>query len=71
MQTQWRYRPHGMGGAIPCGLDYAGVTAWLQAHGCHPRGRGARSLPDAIESIRACERGHLLVLNELAQRAAD
>jgi hypothetical protein len=71
LQTQWRYRPHGMGGAVPCGLDYAGVTAWLQAHGCHQRGRGARNLLNAIESIQACERGHLLAVTELAARAAD
>ncbi len=70
LQSQWRYRPHGMGGAIPCGLDYAGVTAWLQAQGCHQRGRGDRALPHALACIQACETGHLLAVNELAARDA-
>lgn len=71
LQTQWRYRPHGMGGAIPCGLDYASVTAWLTAQGCHPRGRDAKCLRESLACIQACETGHLLAVNEIAQRAAD
>lgn len=69
LQTQWRYRPHGMGGVMPCGLDYAGVTAWLTAHGCTAQGRGHRSLPDALGAIAACETGHLQGVHEIARRA--
>ncbi len=68
LQTQWRYRPFGMGGAMPCGLDYAGVVAWLQAHGCTARGRGPKRLAHALDAIAACEAGHLRAVNELAAR---
>lgn len=68
LQTQWRYAPHGMGGRMPTGLDYASVSAWLQAHGCHARGRKDRHLGQALGHIQACEAGHLQAVAEISRR---
>jgi len=38
------------------GLDYAGVSAWLQANGYSPHfARGPRSLARVLDDLRACE----------------
>lgn len=65
LQTQWRYA--GMGGA-PIGLDYAGVTAWLQAHG-YGHGR-ARNLRETLGYISAMERAALTAYAEQADKKA-
>lgn len=65
LQTQWRYA--GMGGA-PTGLDYAGVTAWLQAHG-YGFGR-ARNLRETLGHIGAMERAALSAYAEQADKKA-
>lgn len=54
MQTQWRVG--GMGGVT--GLDYAGVTALLQARG-YRTGRRDKSLRHMLDDLRACEAGAL------------
>jgi len=49
VQTQWRHT--GMD-ASATGLDYAGVTAWLQAHRYgHGRRRNLRETPDHIGAM--------------------
>lgn len=53
VQTQWRV---GMGGAT--GLDYAGVSALLQARG-YRAGSRSKSLRTMLDDIRACEAGAL------------
>lgn len=56
VQTQWRHASAGMAGAMRTGLDYAGVSAWLQANGYSPQfARGPRSLARALDDLRACE----------------
>lgn len=57
-----------MGAPQATGLDYAAVTAWLQAHGYRPRRHGSRSLPAALYAIAACEEG---ALQGMAQRRAQ
>ena len=68
VQTQWRYAAGGMGAPQATGLDYAAVTAWLQAHGYHTRRRGSRSMPAALHAIAACEQG---ALQGMAQQRAQ
>lgn len=59
LQTQWRYA--GMQGQ-PTGLDYAGVTAYLQAMGY---GRGKhRSLAQTLEDLTAMELAFLRAWSE-------
>ena len=70
VQTQWRYTSGGMGAPVATGLDYAAVTAWLQAQGHHPRRRGSRSLPAALYAIAACEQGALQGMAQARQNSA-
>lgn len=63
LQTQWRTA--GMDGQRT-GLDYAAVTAWLQAHGWRHGPR--RSLRTALGAIAAMERACLEVWTEAAQQ---
>lgn len=68
VQTQWRHAAVGMAGSRRTGLDYAGVSAWLQAHGHSPQfARGPRSLALALDDLRACE---AIALDEWARQAA-
>ncbi len=68
VQTQWRHAGGGMGPPVPTGLDYAGVSAWLQAHGHSPQfARGPRSLALALDDLRACE---AVALDEWARQSA-
>lgn len=59
LQTQWRHAAHGMGGSVPSGLCYAGVIAYLQAHGHSTKRRGQRNLARMLQLIQACEAGSL------------
>lgn len=59
-----------MGGSRPMGLCYAGVTAWLQANGYRTQRRGARSLPDMLALIQACETGALQGIATQIERSA-
>lgn len=66
LQTQWRHA--GMGGH-PTGLDYAGVTAWLHAHG-YGFGR-ARNLRETLGHIGAMECAALSAWAEQAAKKAS
>ena len=65
LQSQWRSA--GADGQRT-GLDYAAVTAWLQAHGWHHR--RTRSLRHALAALGAMEAAALRVWAERAQQQA-
>lgn len=68
VQTQWRHACGGMGPAMPSGLDYAGVCAYLQAHGYRAQARrGAPTLGRILDDLRVCE---AVALEEWARQAA-
>lgn len=52
------------------GLCYAGVTAYLQAHGYRTQRRGPRSLPAMLALIQACEAGALQGIAVQIERSA-
>lgn len=70
LHTQWQHAPQGMGGSRPMGLCYAGVTAYLQAHGYRTQRRGPRSLPAMLALIQACEAGALQGIAVQIERSA-
>jgi len=66
LQTQWRV--HAMDGTR-LGLDYASVTAWLQAQGWRHGRR--RSLRHALACLGAMESAVLPIWRDQAERQAQ
>lgn len=59
VQTQWRYRSAGMGGAVPCGLDYAGVDAARRGLGI-----SRAAYADMFPALQIMERAAINVFTE-------